>query len=292
MRAPFLFLFLSCVGFGAPGSAAPAAKPLAPKSLETYQDIIDKAFTLSLQRDRAHAIQILTQSIKKESAKGSPPPDLLLALEEVASSFYGEKSQQYFEQSLSFRRNEPARALQKLGDALKLEPDNLQVLAEQGRLQIMIGDCSSAMGVGEKLFSDLQSLEISHLILAQSSVCAGKLERARKAKEGVDLKKSIYQIYWAMADTELSFRSGQMPAAKESLAEALKIDSEFPETQYWLWKLDSEGTKPSEKAAQKYLSLCKSLSPRSARKYLNEPMMCRRTAEVESFLKKSNNAGI
>lgn len=182
MRAPFLFLLFifNLLAVEHPG----AAKSLpGPKTTETYQDIIDKAFTLSLQRDRAHAIQVLTQSIKKESSKGAPPAELLMALEEVASSFYGEKSQQYFEQALSFRRNEPARALGRLSEALKLEPDNLQILAEQARLQIMVGDCGSAISIGEKLFSELPPIELSRLILAQSSVCGGKLDRARKQKK-------------------------------------------------------------------------------------------------------------
>ncbi len=286
MKAPFLFSILVFLALCA------AAKPLpSPKSVETYRDIIDKAYTLSLQRDRAHAVQILTQSIKKESTRGPAPPDLILALEEVASSFYGEKSQQYFEQALSFRRNEPARALQRLGDALKLEPDNLQILAEQGRLQMMVGDCSSAAGIGEKLYSELPSIELSRLILAQASVCAGKLDRARKAKEGVDIKKSTYYLYWSMIEAELYFRAGQMTTARDSLAEAARIDRDFPETQFWIWKLESENAKQSERSAQKYLSLCKSLSPRAARKYINEPQLCRRTSEVETFLKKNNSAG-
>lgn len=280
MKAPFLFFSLVTLC-----SAVAAAK-----GTETYQDIIDKAFTLSLQRDRAHAVQVLTQSIKKESTKGPAPQDLLIALEEVASSFYNEKTQQYFEQALSFRRTEPARALQRLADALKLEPDNLQILVEQARLQIMTGDCSSAATGAEKLHTDFQQLELSRLILAQASLCAGKLDRVRKVKEGLDLKKSSFQIYWSMVDTEMGFRSGQISGAKESLSEAQKADSGFPETQYWIWKLDAELSKQAERAAQKYLSLCKSLSPRSARKYLNEPQLCRRATEVETFLKKNNSA--
>lgn len=282
MKAPFLFLLLLCL----------AKSGVASRATETYQDIIDKAFTLSLQRDRAHAIQVLTQSLKKESSKGPPPQELLVALEEVASSFYSDKTQQYFEQALSFRRSEPARSLQKLGEALKFEPDNLQILTEQVRLQIMTGDCGSAATNAEKLFSDFQPLEISRLALAQASLCAGKLDRVRKAKESIDSKKSSFQVYWNMVEAELAHRAGQNAAAKEFLSEALKYDPGFPETQFWFWKFEGEMVKVSERAAQKYLSLCKSLSPRAARKYLNEPLLCRRTAEVETFLKKNNSAGL
>lgn len=281
MKAPFLFLALFSL-----------AKSGAPRATETYQDIIDKAFTLSLQRDRAHAIQVLTQSLKKESSKGPVPQDLLSALEEVSSSFYNEKTQQYFEQALSFRRTEPARSLQRLAEALKLEPDNFQLLAEQARLQIMTGDCGSASATAEKLHADFQALELSRLILAQASLCAGKLDRVRKAKEGIEFKKSSFQAYWNMVEAELGHRTGQISSAKEALGEAQKYDAAFPETQFWLWKLDGENAKQSERSAQKYLSLCKSLSPRAARKYLNEPLLCRRTAEVETFLKKNNSAGL
>lgn len=281
MKAPFLFFLTTGFLFTAFG-----------KPTETYQDIIDKAFTLSLQKDRTHAVQILNQSLKKESAKGAPPQELLVALEEVAGTFYSDKAQQVFEQALSLKKTDIRGAQQRLGEALKLEADNFQILIEQVRLSILNTDCGVAQEQAETLFSLYSQIETARLILAQASVCNGKFEKSRQAREGIDTKKSPLQLFWNSVDAELAFKSGNLGQIKALADEASTRDPLFPELHYWRWKTESENPKQAEKAGQKYLSLCKSLSPRSSRKFMMEPLLCRRTAEVENFLKKNNSAGI
>lgn len=285
-----LSLFVSLI-FAFQFIVAPArsATETAPRAnTETYRDIIEKAHNLSLQKERAHAVQLLNSSITRESKKGPAPKELILALEEVSSLFMSDKAQQQFELALSLRANEPQLAQQKLADAAKIEPDNLQIQLEQFRVATILGGCSEAAASVLKLYETLSALEIVRLAAAQALMCQGQVEEAVKTKGIVDPKKTTLLIFWQLLDVEALQRTGKIEKGLEILAQIEKTSPAFPEAYYWKWRLDRDLKKVTEKPAQKYVSLCKSLSPRAYRKYLAEPFLCRRLQEVESSLKKNN----
>lgn len=85
------------------------------------------------------------------------------------------------------------------------------------------------------------------------------------------------------------FKTSAYGKAKELAEQTLKSDSKYTEIQYWIWKLSTELKLKAEKHAQKYVSLCKSLSLRDSRAYSSDPWTCRRILEVENFVKKNNN---
>lgn len=255
---------------------------------ETYRDIIEKAQTLSLQKERAHAVQLLNSSIARESKKGSPPKELLAALEEVASLFLSDKAQQQYELALSLRANEPQMSLQKLNEAAKLEADNMHVQLEQFRVSAILGNCSEAGGPILKQFEYLSTLELVRLAAVQALLCQNQLDEAIKARNGFDPKRSAQNAIWMTADAEVLLRQKKPEKALEGLMNLQKVDPQFPEAYYWQWRAERDLKKTSDKAALKYISLCKSLSPRAYRQYLAEPFLCRRVQEVESSLKKNN----
>ncbi|MBX3019293.1 MAG: hypothetical protein KF767_15505 [Bdellovibrionaceae bacterium] len=255
---------------------------------ETYRDIIEKAQTLSLQKERGHALQLLTSSLTRESKKGPAPKELVTALEEVASLFLSDKAQQLYELALSLRENEPQLALQKLADAAKLEPDNLQIQLEQFRVSSILGNCNEAGAAILRLYESLSTLEVVRLAAAQAQLCRNQLDDAQKIRNGFDFRKSPLMPVWTSTDVEILLRQKKGDKALESLAQAQKVDPDFPETYYWQWRAEQDLKKVSEKPGPKYVALCKSLSPRSYRRYLAEPFLCRRVQEVESSLKKNN----
>lgn len=275
--APLFFLITS--SFPAQG---------LPPTTETYKDIIDKALALSLQKDRRQAIQVLNKSIQKESQKGPPPKELISALDEVATIFYSDKAQQLYELAISLRMTNPSVAVQRLDEASRLEPEQLDVQLEQARLHIILNDCSRAESIATNL-EPLNDLESVQLVNAQVALCQGQFEKATRIRGAVDPKKSNLMTYWLSVEADQALRSGNAAKAMEIVGQLKKLSPQFPETYYWQWRGETELKKATEKSAQSYLNSCKTISPRLSRQFLAEPMLCRRVAEVEASLKKMNH---
>lgn len=267
-----------------------AIQARANPATETYRDIIDKAYNLSLQKDRTQAVTILQSALKKEMKKSSAQRDLLTAIDQVSKVFYSDKAQQLYELGLSLRTTDPAMALSRLQEAARLEPDNMSIEVALLRQALSSGDCDGAQSKSAKRKELFAALEDLRLILAQASLCLGKLDDYALLRNAVDLKSSGYAIHWQMADSEYNLKQKSYSKALEAATSAQKQDSSFPESYYWQWRISNEAKVRSERFGQKYLSLCKVLSSRQQRQYLAEPLLCRRTADVESFLKKNNNS--
>lgn len=285
--AVFAALFLgSSLSFAQP-SAKPASKT------ETYLDVVEKAYNLSLQKERSQAILLLVNSIKKESKKNPKAvKDLSKALEQISSIFYSDKAQQLFELGISLRLSDPGLAAQKINDAIKLEPDNLSNNLAQMRLQIAGGDCGGALGAAKKTKEINPFSEEIDLIISQAAVCAGQFETYQQLKTYIDDKKSPLARHWMSVELEYLFKNGLFPRGLELVSGIQKTEPQYPEPYYWQWKLEIEVKGKPELAAAKYVNLCKTLSSRALRDYMAEPLLCRRTQEVENFLKKNSNSGL
>lgn len=261
-----------------------------PKT-ETYKDVIEKAFNLSLQRDRTQAVAILLGALKRETKKGRTPKDLQSALAQVSHIFYSEKAQQMYELALSFQATEPVMALSKLQEAARLEPENMSIELSIARIQILTNDCDAAIKTITRNKDQVSYLEEAQLVQAQAAVCQGQFEKYLSLRSK-DVKKSSFQIYWVSLDAEYQFKLGNFAKVKDLSQQIQTLEPAFTEGSYWDWKASGELKQKADKSAQKYLSQCKSLSTRLRRQYQAEPNLCRRTAEVETFLKKNNNPEI
>ncbi|MFN7729897.1 MAG: tetratricopeptide repeat protein [Bdellovibrio sp.] len=258
----------------------------AAGKVETYQDLIEKAYNLSLQKDRLQAVNLLVSAAQREAKKGQIPKELLTALEEVSTVFYSDKAQQAYELALSLRVTDPGLASGKLTEAARMEPDNLQILVEQMRMQVGAGDCDAAYRAAQKATERNPFGEDLRLAFAQAALCAGKIQEFHTTRNTIDLKKAGREIFWLALDLELAHRTGSFGKGRELSVQLSKVDASFPEAQYWLWKFNQGLKIPEERAGTKYLTLCKSISSRAARQYQAEPRLCRRQSEVEAEIKK------
>ena len=120
-------------------------------STETYKDIIEKAYNLSLQKDRTQATAILLAALKRESKKTTAQKEISNALEQIAKIFLSDKAQQLYELGLSLKNTDPQMALGKLQEASRLEPDNLSIEIAMDRISIGSGDCDTAWNRLQKI---------------------------------------------------------------------------------------------------------------------------------------------
>lgn len=259
---------------------------------ETYKDLIEKAYNLSLQKDRAQAVNILTGAMKRESKKSLAQKELAGALEQVSKVFYSDKAQQLYELGLSLKNTDPGTAVAKLQEASRLEPDNMSIEIALGRQALANGDCDGASGRIAKQRELFQALEELRLLAAQVSLCQGKLDDYVSLRNPQDLKISVLNLFWLSAEAEYLLKSANPSKSQDVVQTMIKINPAFPEASYWKWKSEIELKQKAEKSAQRYLSLCKTINSRLQRDFLAEPLLCRRTTEVETFLKKTNNSEI
>jgi hypothetical protein len=258
---------------------------------ETYKDIIEKSYSLSLQKNRAQAVQVLVSAIRRESKKSQAVKELMQALEEVSTVFYSEKAQQQFELALSLRMSEPQTALGKLSDAAALEPENLSIALAQMRLQISLGDCASALQQAQKIHETNPYSDAVALAYSQAAVCTGQFDSYLQMRNTSDVKKPTMVSFWTTAEIEYLFKTGNFQKAKELAQQLSRTDSKYPEAYYWSWKTDNELKLKADKIARKYVSICKTITSKELRNYFIEPNLCKRTADVEAYLKKSNTSG-
>ncbi|WP_413559241.1 hypothetical protein [Bdellovibrio sp. HCB209] len=254
---------------------------------ETYKDIIEKAYNLSLQKDRQQALNILTAAIARES-RPAAQAELKKATVEVAHVFFSDKAQQLYETSISLKKTDLNQAISKLAEAQRIEPDNLTVVMEQARLQIAKGECSNAQEALQKSVKLMSFDEELRLVNAQTQVCAGQWVEYSKNPEVSDSRKSTYQKYWMALEVERQLKLKNLTKASETAQSLVKLDPKYPEGHYWIWKISLALKKSNLEEAQKYVMTCKNISASQYRQYMIDPMLCRRAQEVESEIKGMN----
>jgi hypothetical protein len=249
------------------------------KKSETSKDIIEKAYNLSLQKDRSQAINILVNAIQLENSNGANTTELKKALQQVSYLFYSDRAQQAYELAVSLRKTDPNASQQKLSEALRMEQDNLTVFVELQRILLSKGDCSGALEniVKERAIDPFD--ENLQLLQGQAQACLKRWEAYNKTKENADFKKSLLYKYWLSLEIEQSLSEKNVSKAKELLAQLQKLDPKYPEIYYWQWRTVPPVAKSA--AAQKYLKECKNISPMTYRQYMTDVNLCRKLGENE-----------
>lgn len=259
---------------------------------ETYKDIIKKSHNLSLQKDRTQSISILLNALKREEKKSVAQRELATALDQVSKVFYGDKAQQLFELALSLKNSDPALAVSKFQEAARLEPENISIELALAQMALSANDCDGALNRLTKQKELSPYIEDIRLAMAQAQVCTGKFEDYLVSKGDLNIAKSNLSLFWQMVEAEYLSKTSHFVKARDLVQPVQKAHPTFPETYYWLWKTAVEMKVKSEGFGQKYLTTCKGLNSRLSREYFQEPQLCRRITEVETFLKKNNNSDI
>lgn len=256
---------------------------------ENHRDLIEKANNLSLQKDRTQAVNILVTALRKESPQSLAAKEIRQALQDISNVFLGEKALQLYELAISLRKSDPAQAQLRLQEALRFESDNLTIVTELARVQILRQDCQNAQEQITKSRKWNPYDETLQLVQAQAHLCLGELSAAQNLRQQIDFKKANLQKNWVLFDLEKSVLEKNELKAREHLLQLGKLEPQHPELSYWKWKLEKNPATKNE-WGRKYSLTCKSLSAAQFRQHLLDPGLCRRTSEVEAELKSAGGA--
>ena len=263
-----------------------AAKPSAkPQQTETYQNLIEKAQNLSLQRDRLQASQILSRAIVREPKNSPGYKELTRSLEDLMSAFYTERAQSVFVSAEANLPLKPREAIEGFTEALRLEDGNLTVLKALARTHLGLAECDKADGfvkAAEAL--DASSPEVQLLRLQVMDCTKSTLISALL----FPLDPSLKSIEWSVRGLQMRdlVRREEDSKAKALLTEWSVSAPEYPEVYFWKWTLSKAGEKPDRTSAQRYSQLCQNLTPRKRKSYNLDVDLCKGKEAVDTFLKE------
>lgn len=274
---------------------APTAKPGASKTgaakpgqTETYQNIIEKAQNLSLQRDRLQASQILSRAIAREAKTSAGYRELTRALDDLTSAFYTERAQSVFVSAEANLPLKPREAIEGFTEALRLEDGNLTVLKALARTHLTLGECDKAdVFVKSAESLDVYSPEVQ-LLRLQTLDCS---KSALLTEKLFPLDSSLKPVEAYVRGMQLRdlIRREEAGKAKAMLAEWAAAAPDYPEVYFWKWTLSQANEKPDRAAAQRYVQLCQNLTPRKRKSYNLDVDLCKGKEAAETFLKEPSH---
>lgn len=267
---PFVFIALLATSYSANGFISPEKQSAVSQKL--------------MAKDRIGALAILAQNAPKSESGFAQFYEQYV---NIAELFFYDKTQQLFETATALKNTDIKLAGQKMREALAVEPDNVLILKEIGRIELASANCSQAKEFSSKSREVNPYSEELLLLDYQTDNCLNQLTAAIPPKPSAQLKKILLQEYWNVLDVEVSFKRGQFDRASETAKSAMAAKKVIPEIYYWAWKLSVAKKLEAESLAQKYISSCKALSSRQIRELSIEPNLCKRISEVENYLKKA-----
>ena len=271
----FLPLFLSILV----SSAAFGQKEMRRTS-ESHVDLIEKARNLSLQKDRAQAVNILVNAMKREPPNSLGFREMRQALEDISKIFLSDRAQQQYELGLSLKKTDPKQAQSRLQEALRMEPENLQIANELARLQLSQSECEGAQEAMAQVRRTNPYDEQSLLTAAQAAVCLSDWPLYTSLRSQAEVRRGSFKKSWMSLEVERAHREKAESRMLEALQTLRANVPDHPEIPFWEWSLAKSPEKKSEAAVQ-YLNQCKSMNTSTARKFLAEPFLCKRVSEVE-----------
>lgn len=230
----------------------------------------------------------MLKALESAPAKGSSRQKLIDALNGISSVFFTDKGQKLYESGQSIMFDTPDVALGQFREALQLEDGNVQILSNIARLQLAKQDCDGALATLAQARAMSPYAGEPAVLELRTFICQRKFELVRekvKALPALD-KNQEYFVQYALAQD-----FGQQKMWKKSFDTFLKLsetDPKFPEIYYHLSKVGVEAGREVDGFSERYVSLCKGLTPKDRKRYNLEPALCANLKEVEDELAKKN----
>lgn len=229
--------------------------------VENLDELLDKS-------DRFGAMNYVQQKRKSEEKKLVPL---------IANQYFKQRTQELSELALSSWLRDRKEAEIKLNEALKLEPDNLNLLSMKWIILLEKKDCKAVFDevIPWKKF---EVLEVIKLFNSRIALC--------QAKQELELYPTKnYRIFWMTLEAQAELEKEHYGKAKTILDAVQKIDPLMPEIYFYMVKTSQSLKLPIDDFARKYLALCRNITHRQTREYLLQPFLCQRTKEIEGLLK-------
>ena len=266
MRILVLFALISSNSF----AAAPVSK-----AIQTARQLI-------LKKDRVGALALLTTALEKEAHKPKGRAEVLREMDRLSKVFLSEEGQKNFELAESILYSGKPGSAEKYEEALTIENMNAEVLLGLVRSRLFEGNCSAASAA-------LLQIDKINPFLPERKILKLKTELCLKQNIfGVETDpafKDELKTEYKLVQAEIYFNQQKLKESAQALKEI--TDGKMPEVAYWNFKIHEPHAAEAVPYAEKYLDLCKDVTAVQRREYKLEPLLCKRTEEVVTYLKNN-----
>lgn len=249
-------------------------------------DPIEQAQSLALKKNRDEACAVLRHHLEESPAGSKSRGKTADALNHIAKMFFTDKGQKTFEAAQAAMWDSPDVSLTQFKEALALEDQNIQIMNNIARIQILKQDCDGAA----------QSLAVARKLNPWAGDSAVLELRALSCKQNFEVLKEKAKTLPPLDKWEESFvqyllagEAVQQKFYKKAFDVLFKLTEEnpqFPEPYLLLSQVAGELGKDPEPFLLKYVSLCKATTAREKKKFSLEPRLCAGQKDAEDELAK------
>ena len=260
------------------------ALPFPAFALDAVGAAIEQAQGLAVKKNRAEACATLQRAIAANSPSAKARGKLIESLNHISRVFFTDKGQKSFEAAQAMMWETPDLALRELQAALKLEDGNLQVLDNIARVQIARSECDAALKSTESARALNPFAADSALLEMRALVCLGNFDSLREKAASLppaDRWQTAFSQYMLAQD---AMKSQDWRKAHDALVKIGEEFPAFPEAFFLLSRTGVELEKDTEPWLEKYVSLCKAVTPREKKRFGLEPRLCANLKEAEDEL--------
>jgi hypothetical protein len=247
--------------------------------------VVDKARERLVERDRAGAAQLLIAAINSEK-NGDTKIKLLKELKRANTLFFTEEGQRAYELGESVRYSGQEGYLKKYEEAEKSEAGNESVSIGLALAHLSLKNCKKAAAIIEaaKILNPFRS-ELK-ILAARAELCNETIGAQEAIAEAETSIEKEFLLYKESISCQRAAIENKIEATLRHAKEVQKIDVNYPQSYYWVWRVQKNQENMGREDAQKYLSLCKNVQPPLRRKYFLEPQLCADVESVAEFVKK------
>jgi len=264
---------------------------------DTITTAIEQAQGLALKKNRKEACATLNRTFTNTPAQMRGRSKLIETLQQVSKVFFTDKGQKLFESAQVMMFENPDMALTQLREAQNLEDENILVLANLARAQMMKQDCDSALVSLEMARSLNPHASEPALLELRALLCAKRYDtfreklKAASAPGGTGNSEKWDQAFGQYLSAQEQLRQKSTSKAFDLLAKVTEDFPQFPEAYYYLARAGQSLERDAVPFLQKYSALCKGVTLRERKKFSLEPQLCVKMKEVDDELSamKSEN---
>lgn len=251
---------------------------------------IEQAQGMALKKNRKESCAILNRAFQNTPAQMRGRSKLIETLHQVSKVFFTDKGQKLFEAAQVMLFENPDMALTQLREAQILEDENILVLGNLARAQIIKQDCDSALVTLEMARALNPHAAESALLELRALLCAKRFElfqtklKLASAPGGTGNGERWDQAFGQYLSAQEQLRQNATNKAFELLSKVTEDFPQFPEAYYYLARAGQSLERDAVPWLQKYSSLCKGVTLRERKKFSLEPQLCLKMREVDEEL--------
>lgn len=253
---------------------------------ETSGSPMERAQALAVKKNRVEACAVIRRAWEEAAPNTKARAKWGDFLDQVSRMFFTDKGQKSFESGQAIMWDNPDLAMVQFNEAMILEDQNIQLLNNIARVQMIKQDCDGALSTLRNARTLNPHLGESAVLELRALTCKQNFEVLRQKLRELPTLSKWEETYVQYLTAGELIQQKSLKKALDILSKVVNEQPQFPEAFYLAGKVANELGKDDEIYFQKYVSLCKAITSRERKRFSLEPRLCSAIKEAEDELAK------